>query len=301
MAVILESLATLCVLVFVVTSMLAMGLNLTVAQILSPLRNRTLVASALVANFVVVPLLAVAILRFVPLSQAQSIGLVLLATAAGAPFLPTLVQAAKGDVAFGVGLMVLLMVTTVAYVPLVLPVLLPGVAVDPMDIASSLVVLLLLPLSIGLAVRARYPELARPVQPVMAQTSTTALAILLVLMLVLNFQTLVAVIGTGAILALGLFVVLSLVVGYLLGGSALETRAVVGLGTAQRNISAALVVAAQNFADPDVVVMLLVGAILMLVVLLVVGGELGKRSTAPYESVDDGVESPVSPTDPHEI
>ena len=65
-------------------------------------------------------------------------GLLLLGTAAGAPFLPKLAQIAKGNLAFGVGLMVLLMVVTVGYLPLVLPVLLPGVSVNPAEIARSL-------------------------------------------------------------------------------------------------------------------------------------------------------------------
>jgi BASS family bile acid:Na+ symporter len=165
MAVVLESLATLSVLVFVVTSMLAMGLSLTVGQIIEPLRDLRLVAKALVANFVLVPVIAYVILLVIPLTDAQAIGLVLLATAAGAPFLPKLVEMAKADVAFGVGLMVLLMVVTVAYVPLVLPLLLPGVQVNPVDIAGSLVALMLVPLAVGLFVKARYADTAATLQP----------------------------------------------------------------------------------------------------------------------------------------
>ena len=277
MAVVLESLATLSVLVFVVTSMLAMGLNLTVGEILDPLRNLALVGKALVANFLLVPLLAYAILLVVPLTDAQSVGLILLATAAGAPFLPKLVEMAKADVAYGVGLMVLLMVVTVAYVPIVLPFLLPGVQVDPVEIASSLVVLMLLPLGIGLFVRARYADTAASVQPTVNQVSSTALVFLVVLMLVLNFQTLISVIGTGALLAFALLIVGSLAIGWLLGGPETGTRPVLGLGTAQRNVSAALVVGAANFDDPNVVVMLVVGATLM-GLLIVVAGELGKRT-----------------------
>ena len=201
MAVILESLATLSVLVFVVTSMLAMGLNLTVGQILDPLRDLAIVGKALLANFVLVPVIAYAILLVIPLTDAQSIGLILLATAAGAPFLPKLVELAKADVAFGVGLMVLLMVVTVAYVPIVLPFLLPGVEVNPLEIASSLVVLMLVPLTVGLFVNARYADTAATWQPTVNQISSTALVFLVVLMLVLNFQTLLSVIGTGALLA----------------------------------------------------------------------------------------------------
>jgi BASS family bile acid:Na+ symporter len=284
MAVILESLARLSVLVFVVSSMLAMGLGLTVGEVLDPLRDLRRVAAALLANFVLVPLLAYAILFVVPLSEAQSVGLLLLATAAGAPFLPKLVQAAKGNVAFGVGLMVLLMVVTVAYVPIVLPLLLPGVQVNPLDIASSLVILMLVPLAAGLVVKARYTETADSVQPVVNQTSSTALILLVVLMLVLNFQTVVSVIGTGALLALLAFVAGSVALGWLFGGADIADRSVMGLGTAQRNVSAALVVGAQNFEDPNVLVMLIVGALLMLVVLLPLGGELGRRTARSVES-----------------
>jgi BASS family bile acid:Na+ symporter len=278
MSEILQTLASLSVLVFVVSSMLAMGLSLTIRQVFNPLKDVMLVIKALVANFVLVPVLAWLVTLILPLSEAQSIGLILLATAAGAPFLPKLVQAAKGNLAFSVGLMVLLMVVTVVYVPVVLPLLLPGVAVNPLDIASSLVVLMLIPLAAGLFVKARYGDIAASLQPVMAQTSNTALMLLMVLMLVLNFDSLISVIGTGAILALLLFIILSFVIGFFLGGPAKDTKAVMGLGTAQRNVSAALVVGAQNFGDPDVVTMLIVGALLMLVVLMIAGGELGKRA-----------------------
>ena len=55
-----------------------------------------------------------------------------------------------------------------------------------------------------------------------------------------------------------------------------------GLGTAQRNLSAALVVAGQNFADdPNVLVMIIVAALVGLLLLMVIGGELGRRAAEP--------------------
>jgi len=57
---------------------------------------------------------------------------------------------------------------------------------------------------------------------------------------------------------------------------------VLGLGTAQRNLSAALVVAGQNFADdPNVLSMILVAGLVGLVLLMVIGGELGRRAAEP--------------------
>jgi predicted Na+-dependent transporter len=52
------AIGSLGVLIFIVTSMLGMGFGLTIPQILTPLKNRRLVTMSLVANFVLVPLLA---------------------------------------------------------------------------------------------------------------------------------------------------------------------------------------------------------------------------------------------------
>ncbi len=68
-------------LIFVVTSMLAMGLSLSVAQILEPLRDARLVILALVANFVLVPLVANLITYGIPLSEGLKIGLIQVSTA----------------------------------------------------------------------------------------------------------------------------------------------------------------------------------------------------------------------------
>ena len=54
-------------------------------------------------------------------------GIIILAFAAGAPFIPKLVQFAKGDIALAVGTMTLLMVLAVIILPIMLPLFLPGV------------------------------------------------------------------------------------------------------------------------------------------------------------------------------
>ena len=102
---------------------------------------------------------------------------------------------------------------------------------------------------------------------------------LTVLGLVLNFRSMIDLVGSLGILAGILFIVLSLAVGFLLGMVGSPDggiRSVMGLGTAQRNISAALVVAAQNF-DTNVIIYLMVIAVIGLVVLMPTAGELGKR------------------------
>ena len=270
------TLASLSVLVFVIGSMSSMGLSLKLKQITSSLKNTRLVIVALVVNFILVPLVAYGITLFFPLDEPLRIGLILLSTAAGAPFLPKLAETAKGNVAFSVGLMVLLMVVTIIYLPVVLPLLLSGVAVNPWEIAQSLILLMLLPLALGLLINARYDEMATKLQPVFSQASNTALMLLLVLGLVLNFREMIGLVGSFGILAALTFLLLSLALGYFWGGSEGEIKTVMGLGTAQRNIAAALVVAGQNFGF-DVITYLMVVAIVGLIFLMPLAGELGKR------------------------
>jgi predicted Na+-dependent transporter len=268
-------------LTFVVSSMLAMGLSLTVTQIMAPLRNVRLVVLALAVNFVAVPFLAWAIQQVMDLDQSIYIGLLLMATAGGAPFLPKLAQAANGNQAFSVGLMVLLMVVTVVYMPIVLPLFLSDVTINAWDIAKSLIFVMLVPLGAGLFVKARYQDTADELQPHMSQTSSLAILILLVGAIILQWDSIVSLIGTGGIAAILIFLVVSFAIGYFAGGSDAGTRSVLGLGTAQRNLSAALVVGAQNFADkPDVLVTVIVAGLVGLVLLLPLAGELGKHTTS---------------------
>src|SRR5207249_11394750 len=177
----MQKTAPLAMLAFVVSSMLAMGLGLTVGGIIAPLRDVRRVVLSLLANFVLVPLAAFAIATLLHLDRPLGIGLLILGLAAGAPFLPKLAQLAKGHLAFAVGAMVLLMVVTVGYLPLVLPLFLPGVSVDPVTIARSLFLLMLLPLALALAVRARFPVMAARSKSVLDRVSTLSLILLTLL------------------------------------------------------------------------------------------------------------------------
>lgn len=290
-----EAIAKISGLLFVVTSMLAMGLSLTLPMIVQPLKNARLVILALLANFVLVPLLAYVIKLVIPLEQSLQTGLIVLATAAGAPFLPKLVQGARGSVGFGVGLMVLLMVVTIIYLPLVLPLLLPGASVNPWDIAKSLIVLMLAPLAIGLLIKSHSPDSAEHWQPVMSKLSSLFILVLLVVGLGLNVSNIIDLIGTGGILALLVFIVGSLVIGFVLGGREAGVRSVMGLGTAQRNVSAAIVVTAQNFASGNTLTFVLVAAIVMLLILLPTAKRLGARAAATT-SEPAQPQTPAAPT-----
>ena len=215
----LQKASSVAMLAFVLSSMLAMGLNLTVGQIITPLRNVRLVTLSLLVNFVLMPLAATGLATLLRLDEPLGIGLLLLGSAAGAPFLPKLAQIARGNLAFAVGLIMLLMIITVGYLPLVLPLLLPGVSVNPAKVARSLFLLMLLPLAGALVVRARFAEVAARTKPVLDRLSNLSLILLVLLITVANVNNVLAVFGTRGILAGLLFIAIGFVIGWFLRGA----------------------------------------------------------------------------------
>jgi BASS family bile acid:Na+ symporter len=127
---------------------------------------------------------------------------------------------------------------------------------------------MLLPLAAGLALKARYEDLAGRVKPVFDWISNVSLILLVLLITAANIDKVLQVFGTRGILAGLLFIALGFGIGWLLGGPEGDTRRVLALGTGQRNIAAALVVASQSFSDPKVIVMVIVVAIVGLIILM---------------------------------
>ena len=78
-----------------------MGLTLTLRAIAAPLRDVRLVLLALGLNFVVAPAFAWLLTLVIPPDPGHAIGLLLLGGAAGAPFLPKVVETARDNVASG--------------------------------------------------------------------------------------------------------------------------------------------------------------------------------------------------------
>ncbi len=262
------------------------GLGLRLQQIAAPLRNTRLVVSALLANFIIAPLFALGIARLLRLDQPLAMGLLLLGLAAGAPFMPKIAGMAKGDVALAVGLLVMLMIGTIVFLPVALPLLVTGTQVNPTKIVRLLLLLILLPLIIGLVIRARSSSIAAQLAPVLARISGVTLLATVILIIALHFRSLLHIFGTGAIYAALLFSILPALTGWLLGGRNAAQRTVLGLATGFRSFPAALIVSVQNFTDPNVSVMVIVTTLTGLVVLLPLALLMAKQVPAMSENHD---------------
>jgi BASS family bile acid:Na+ symporter len=291
----LAEISQLATMAFAISTMLAMGMGLTVREVVAPLRNVRLLLAALLVNFLIVPAAAWLLAALLGLAPDLRIGLLLIACAAGAPMVPKLAQIARGHAATAVALVTLLIVATVVFAPLALPLLL-GVSVDAGAIVTSLAGQLLLPLAIGIFMRERWEVEAAEYRPTVATLSNVALAVLFLTSVGANLPDLLDLIGTGGILAVVGLIVVALVAGYALGIPAGVERRVLALGAGQRNTAAAFVIATGNFADrPTVLLLIGLAALLMMVILFPLAGEWSKRPSTLAAPVEQEATSETTP------
>jgi predicted Na+-dependent transporter len=116
--------------VFVITSMLNVGLTQKPSRLLEHLDNRAFLLRMLVINLVVVPALMIAVTDVVPLEPVYAAGLLLFFLSAGAPFLIKLANISDADIALAATVLLVLMVATVVVLPVALPLVVQGLTVD---------------------------------------------------------------------------------------------------------------------------------------------------------------------------
>jgi len=248
--------------------LLGVGLRLTIRQVLDSLRQCRLTL-IIVANFVVVPALVVALARVFGLGKDISIGMVLLAAAPFAPVVPVFARMARADLALAAGLTTLFPVLSAFLTPVVCELALravPGAGEVRFSAGGVLLTLLgtiTLPLALGVAVNHLAPALGRralrPVEIISEFTGAVSLAFVTIT----ELRSVLAI-GWRPLLAMALVCETSLGLGWMMGGPERNARRVVGLGTSNRNIALALLVAIQGFAGTPVVPAVVANGILLI-------------------------------------
>lgn len=278
-------LMNIAVITFSISTMLSVGLGHSPREVFAPMLDSRGVIRALLANFVMVPLLALGITRVLPLGASYDTALILIATAAGAPFLMKLTSVARGNVPLAASLTMLLLPATVLYMPFAVPLMVPEARVTPAAIGFPLLWTMILPLILGMMVHVRFRAFAARIQPGIGRLSTVALVVLVAATILANFRGIVQIISRGAFVSPLLLVLGALALGYVLGRDYRGGHVVLGLGTGQRNIAAAMVVATQGLHDPDIVVMLVVISLIELALLFPVAWMLQRSGRRPADMV----------------
>jgi BASS family bile acid:Na+ symporter len=250
----MDTLSRILMFVFLITAMLSVGMQTTAGDLRSLLRSKGFLLRSLLANFVAVPIVGIVLARTLPLEPEAATALLLLACTPGGIGALQFTTKIKSAALFAGSSAFLLSFVAVFLSPALLTLVLPGdiSVVIPYGRASLfIVVFLLLPLVAGTLVRSRAERLAEKLSKLCAIMSAVLFIVVLVLIMGLRKEAMNAV-GKEALLYMLLFIVISMAVGWFMGGPAKETRRVLATVTGMRHVALCLLIALNTFPDPAV-------------------------------------------------
>jgi bile acid:Na+ symporter, BASS family len=248
---------------------LGVGMQSTMRDATSLVRRPALLARSFLAMSVLMPLLAVSLAKTFALTPVVSLALVALTLAPVPPFLPMKVTRAGGDSSYIVGLLVTASLAAIVVIPLSVSLL--GLVFDePLRVRPAMILRLvgtsvLVPLVIGIALRALAPTVGRFAKPVTI-ASIVVLVAAMIPLLMAAWPAMRSLIGNGTLAAIVGMTLAGLAVGHLLGGPQREDRTVLAFATATRHPAVAIAILTANFPNEKhmgaaVLLALIVGAI----------------------------------------
>jgi bile acid:Na+ symporter, BASS family len=275
----LNTLLKISLVIFMAGNLLDMGLRLRLGTALVGLRNVRFVVLSLLWCFVLGPAIAWGLTRVIPLEPPYAMGLLLVGLAPCAPFLPPMVDRARGDMGYAASFMLLASVGMVATMPFAVPLLVEGLSVSAWMIAKPLLSVVLIPLVIGMVILRRAPAFADRAQPIVKKITGVATIIMLGLCLVIYGQAFIGSAGSYATLTQVLFYAAVTTGSYALAfGLPQAQKSVLSLGVCTRNLGAAF---APLFAvagvDERAIVMVALGVPLQTIAAFVAARIFGAR------------------------
>lgn len=282
-----QSAFSLVAVLYSVANLASMGLEVNLRETIRSLRSVRVLSLTLGWSWVLGPALAILLTKVLPMSEPYATGLLIFSLAPTAPVLPLFIRKARADMSLAAAIMPLAVVSTVVLMPLLAPRLIPGLTLSSWAIGKPLLLTVLLPLVIGVAIKARAPRVAVQIFPAVKKTAGITTLLLLGVVLFLHWRELLSALGSFGIASQVLFIVGMALVPYVFGfGLNQAQRSSMALAVCTRNGSAMLVaITAFPVIDPNLMAMILLAVPVPLVVWLALSIFFGSRAGA---TVGDG-------------
>ena len=286
----LAELVVLALKVSIAVLVFSIGLETPAADLAYFVRRPGRLARSVLAMSVVMPIIAVLIVKGLDLRRPVVITLIALAMAPIPPILPRRLLKAGADHAYTLCLLftaALLSIVLIPFESTILDAIFPAhIAVPPGPVAIIVLTTILLPILAGVIVRQLAPQMAARLASPLGIAANVLLMIGVVLVLVKIGPMAVAQLGQGTLLAIAAFVIVGLAVGHLLGPPTPDGRTVLALATASRHPGLAIAIARLNFPDEKtvpatVLLYLLVGIVLTTPYLIWRRRVIARQNAAP--------------------
>ena len=252
----MDTLTNAITIVFLVTTMAAIGLKVTARELAAAFTKRNLMARSMIVNIVIAPLLGLLLVNIVPMSQDVAVAILLLAAAPGGLNAIQFTSKSHGALSYAAALLFILTLVAIVLSPPIAALMLPletSLALPYGRLVAFLLLLLLLPLAGGLAVHRLNKRWGNLLSKPMSLCGTIAF-IVVVLRLMTQRKQAMAALEKGELAAMVGFIIALMITAWLLGGPSQETRRVLATATSMRNAGLCLLIAANGFPETNVVV-----------------------------------------------
>jgi bile acid:Na+ symporter, BASS family len=234
------------ILVSVFLTVLGMGLAATWDDATYLVRKPALLARSLLSMFVVMPIICVCAALLFHLPPAVKVALVALAISPVPPLLPQKELTAGGHGAYAISLVSVAAVLSIVYVPVITSLFADGfnhpAEVSASAVAQIVLTTILVPLGLGMAIRAWMPSLAENAAKPVGLIGVTLVLLCCVPLFIRLWPLITSFFGDGTLLMLALITLLGTAVGHFLGGPDSWDRTVLGLSTSARHPAVAIAV-----------------------------------------------------------
>jgi BASS family bile acid:Na+ symporter len=240
---------------FVAIVMLSIGLRTSGRELVNILRDRALLVRTLLANCVLIPAIGFLLVRVFPLTPDATVGILLLAAIPGTPIALQFTRMAKTRLAFAAAMTFVLSLVSVAMTPLAIetmPQMVQRNERPVLILIAHIALYIALPLCAGVWAVRRAPKLAPRLVLPLGLLATVAFLFLMWETRLVRRQAMNAIRGRGTILAMFLLLVLSMLIGWLVGGPDHETRRVLATSTGMQSVIVVLYIARYCFPGTNV-------------------------------------------------
>lgn len=266
----MKELVALAVQISLLLIVLSIGLQARWGDVTYAFRHPRQLFRAFIAVNLVVPLVAYVLCRLLPMDPMTEVGLVLMAVSPLAPFAPGKMLKAGADRPFVDGLYLTLLIAAVVVVPATLA-LLSAISYQTAYISIPEVALfvaksVLIPMLVGLIVSGLWPAVADRLAPIARITGYVLLVPVALLILVKFGPGMTGLIGDGALIVITVTVLAGIAAGHWLGGRVPGHRLALSQAAATRHPGIAGLIAHHNFAQPQVILAIVLFLIVSIVI-----------------------------------
>ena len=235
--------------------MFSIGLRVSGGELLEVLRNRALFARTLLANCVLIPCIGFLLVKLFPLSPDATVGILLLAAIPGTPIALQFTRMAKTRLAFAAVMTFALSMVSIALAPLAVEVM-PQTAQRSerpiLNLIASILLYIAAPLCAGLWMALRVPRSAVQLVLPLEILASGVFIFLMRETRLARREALFAIAGHGTILAMFSLLIISMLIGWIIGGPDNESRRVLATATGMRSVIVVLYIARYCFPGTNI-------------------------------------------------